>query len=134
MRASDSTHYRYIRRTSVVDPVQGHTSGKIASAATVYFELGGWNDLVTSVHLRWFDATTSGTFTLQSSNVPFPEVAVTSTSAADWFEEGATITSPGGTAIGSFMLHLGNQGAKRLRLKYVAAADSEIEVIASGVE
>jgi hypothetical protein len=134
MRTSDSTHSRYIRRTSVPDANPNHTSGKVASGATVYFELGGQGDEITSVMLRWFDATTSGTFTLQSTNAPFPEVTSTSTTASDWFEEGATITNPGGTAVGCFMLHLGNSGAKRLRLKYVAAADSELDIIPSGVE
>lgn len=128
-----STHYRHTRRTAVVNPKTGTVDGKVANGATVYFDLGGQEDLVTSIMLRWFDATTSGTFTLESTNLSTAEVAFDSTAAYDWFDESATITSPSGAAAGCFMLHLGNSGVKRYRLKYAAAADSEIDIAPFGV-
>lgn len=127
--------YRYIRRTDVPDPNPRHTSGKVASGATVYFDIGGADDLITSVQLRWLDATTSGTFTLETTNLPPTEALTADAAGSKWFPEAAlTITSPGATATGCFMIHLGNNGVKRNRIKYVAAADSEIEIVPFGVD
>lgn len=138
MRTSDSTHARFIRRTSVTDPNSNHTSGKmtttngVGGTAVHYFEVGGWDDMTTSVHIRWFDATSSATIVLQTSNVPVSEVAADSTNAQDWATESTVITGPTAVAAGSTMVHIANNGAKRNRLKITVAANTEMDIISSG--
>lgn len=142
MRTSDSTHNRYIRRTSVPDPVPSHTSGKmtatngVGGTAVHYFEFGGWDDLVTAVQIRWFDATSNATIVLETSNVPTAELTFpsVSTNAYDWSVESTVITGPTAVAAGSSMVHIANNGAKRNRLKVTVAADTEMDIIASGVQ
>jgi hypothetical protein len=127
-------HARFIRRTGVIDPNSRHTSGKVANGDTVYFEFHVEDDLVTSIQFRWLDATTAGTFTVESSNLEYAEAGPDIVAGSSWFPEAAlTITSPTGVAAGTFMLHISNYGVKRLRVKYVATADSEIEVLAWGI-
>jgi hypothetical protein len=126
-------HGRYIRRSDVVDPAPRHASGPVLLGATVYFEFNVEDDAITSVQFRWFDATTEGTFTGETSNVPYAELASDVAAGSGWFPETLTITSPAGVAVGTYILHMGNNGAKRLRIKYVAIANSEIEVLSWGV-
>ena len=137
MRTSDSSHFYHIRRTNVHNPCSHTGSGKIASGATAYFEIGGQEDITTSVMFRWMDATTSGTFTLETSNLKWDVLDFDSTDATAWSTEpdvNAEIVNPSGMAAACSMLHLGNVGVRRMRVKYVAAADSEIEIISFGVE
>lgn len=133
MRTPESTHYHHIRRTGVLNPFPGGTSGKIAAAATVYLELGGTDDKISAIQISWYDATSSATITLETSNKPFGEVAGTSTTAGDWAVEPDVITGPVAAAAGSYMFHITGNGAKRSRLKVVAAADTELEVWGAGV-
>lgn len=134
MRTSKSTHYPVVRITGV-----GQGPFPIG---TSYVELGGVDDLVQSVHIAWPDAVSSATITLESSNFNPIDVAPSAGDAfarsteADGYrwcvEPAAAITGPGGTAAGSFMLHIGNTGARRLRLKIVAAAATQLYIIGHG--
>jgi hypothetical protein len=141
MRTADTTHSRYIRRTDVPDPNPNHTSGKctttngVSNTSTHYFDIGGCDDEITSVQFRWLDSTTSGTFTVESTNLPVTEALYDDAAGSKWYPESTlVITSPSASAAGTFMLHIGNSGTKRLRVKYVALANSEIEIVPFGVD
>lgn len=133
MRTPELSHYRHIRRTNVSNPFPGGTTGKLASGATGYFEIGGTDDGITAVQISWYDATSSATITWQTSNKAFPDATGTSTTAGDWATEPDVITGPVGAAAGSYMFHITSNAAKRNRLKIVAAADCELEIIGSGI-
>lgn len=131
----ESTHIRHVRRDDVVNPATSQVDGAIAALETVYFDLGGQEDLVMSVHLRYMSDATAGTFTLESTNLPPSEASATSIDARDWAVEAdatAEIENPAGIEK-SVMLHLGNGGSKRYRLKYVASDVSELDIICYGV-
>lgn len=134
MRTSKSTHYPFVRVTGI--GLGGFAAG------THYVEIGGVDDLVQSIHIAWPDAVSSATITLESSNfgvmdsapaVGDPMARSTETDGYRWYAEtAAAITGPAATAAGSFMLHVGNTGARRLRLKIVAAALTQLYIIGHG--
>lgn len=110
------------------------TRFQVANGATAYVELGVGGSLVAAAHLRWFDATSNATVTLETTNLP-PEDAATDAAAANgnWVPEASvTVTGPTGAAAGGSMLHLGNIGSRRARLKLVAAANCDLQVIPHG--
>jgi hypothetical protein len=88
--------------------------------------MGVGMNLLTSIQLIWHDATTNGTFTVETSNHEDPDFD--STDATVWTQEVLTITSPAASAADSFMVHLGNNGAKWVRVKFVATANSLISI------
>lgn len=107
---------------------------QVAAAATAYRELGIAASLVESIHLQWFDAVSSATVTLETTNLP-PEDAATdaAASAGNWIPETTvTITGPTGAGAGGSMTHLGNIGARRARLKIVAAANCDLRATPHG--
>ena len=133
-RTADSTHARHVRRTGFNNPMPGGTNGNLTAAGGPYhFEIGGSDDLVTSVQIRWFDDTSNATIAHYTCNLPVSEVAVTSTSAADWVLEPTVVVGPTGAAAGSSMLHLSVNGAKRNKLVVTPSANTEMEIISHGV-
>jgi hypothetical protein len=105
--------------------------GVSQAIGTDYRGVGGDASLVTSVHLKW-DAVYVGTIYVDSSN--FPDVALNSTTAGDWINEtasGITTTVAGGTASGA-MIHLGNLGNKRLRLRIVTTTAGALRARSHG--
>lgn len=83
---------------------------------THYIGVGGDASMIHSIHLAW-DAALTATITVESCN--FPEVAVDDETAGNWIDE-ADITdiSPAASASGA-MIHIADNGARRLRLKVV---------------
>lgn len=143
MRTGDATHFRHTRRGtgSTLVPNTNPNSGSgqltatngVSSGPNHYFEIGGSDDGITSTMIRWFDSTSSATITLETTNLPVTESAFNSTTATEWAPEPVVITGPVASASGCFMLHMGNNGAKRNRLKFVVAANTSIEIISHGV-
>lgn len=109
------------------------TTNGVDGGANHYFEVGGADDHVLSVLIRWFDATSSATITLETTNYPVGEVAFNSETAGEWAAESATITGPTGAAAGCSMLHIVNSGSLRHRLKVVAAANTQLELLPNGI-
>lgn len=110
---------------------------EVAAAATKYVEIGVDGSGLHSVQIGWPDAVSSATITLHTSNWPREEVAFDSTSAMHWYDESTapvpvTITGPSAAAIGGCLVHLGNVGAKRGRLKIVAAATTKLWILPHG--
>lgn len=148
MRTSKSTHYPFIRVTGVANPYDGGaTSGVmttvngVSGTAVHYVEIGGVDDLVQSVQISWPDATSSAAIVLESSNflvtddAPVAGAPVARKTEVDgyrWAVEPVTVTGPVASAAGSFMLHVGNVGARRLRLKITVAANTQLYILGHG--
>lgn len=143
MRTGTGKSYRHVRRTSGgaalpnPNPNTGvgqlTTTNGVGGGANHYFEFGGADDSVTAVMIRWFDATSSATITLQTTNLSVAETAFNSEVATEWANETATITGPVGAAAGCFMLHIADSAAYRHRLKVVVAANTQLEIIPTGI-
>lgn len=99
------------------------------SAATHYIGVGGDNSLVHSIHLKW-DAALVGTITVESSN--FPDVALDSATAGDWIDEASIADVTPAAAASGTMIHVGNNGARRLRLKCVIGTPGVLRVRTHG--
>jgi hypothetical protein len=79
--------------------------------------------------IRWLDATSSATITLELTGMGSGDAPVeTAGSAAQWVDSGETITGPAATAAGSSMINLENVRQRRARLKIVTAAHTDIEI------
>jgi hypothetical protein len=92
--------------------------------------------LVGSVQIIWHDATSSFTVAAYTSNVEKPPVPADGAAgpSAEWWHDETTpgdilITGAAASAIGCDLVHLGNNGAKWLLLKFTVAADSDITII-----
>ena len=139
MRTAESTHCHHIRHATKSNPNKDSGTGTmtttngVAAGDTHYFELGGQDDNLTAVYIRWFDATSNATINLQTTNYPVGSVAFDSVTAGDWYQESTVITGPTAVAQGSFMLHLSDNGARRNRLKVVVAANTQLEILSNGL-
>lgn len=137
MKTGDGTHFTHIRRgtgaTLVPNPYPGGTSGQLANPSTTYFEIGGMNDGITAVMIRWTDATSAATITLETTNLNPTDAPIGDAAGSIWCPEPVVITGPVGAAAGCFMLHLGNNAAKRNRLKVVTTAVTQLEIWGHGV-
>jgi hypothetical protein len=113
---------------------KGKISVTIPDATTKYFEVGGQGALIHSVQIRWPDAVSSASITFETSNYEPSEAPVGDAGAAGvWFEESSVpIAGPDATAAGGTMIHLGNLGAQRCRLKVVTAAVTSLEILTNG--
>lgn len=115
--------------TLAVGPQVSVTSGESG-----YWLLDETKNDVHSAQLAHHDTTTAGTWSLYSSNQRDP-VTPAATSTPDpevWSDEGLTITSPAGGAVGSTMLHLSASGAKAYLIRFAATANSELSVHTHG--
>lgn len=118
-------------------------NGMLLSNTTYFVPVGGEGSLVESVHVQW-DATAVGTITVEDSNNP--DVTNISTTNGEWIQENPTtayvgitggtvsnltVTIPGGT-IGGCLIHLGNTGAIRTRLRVVLGTGGRMNFTANG--
>ena len=139
MRTADSTHFRHTRSDTLSNPNRNTGSGTmtatngVGGTAVHYFEIGGADDNITAVLICWFDATSNAAIVLQTTNLPVGEAAFDSTVATEWYAESTVVTGPTAVAAGCFMLHLGNNAARRNRLKFTVVADTKIDIIPNGV-
>ena len=109
------------------------TTNGVGGGANHYFEVGGTDDHVLSVMIRWTDATSSATITLQTTNLGVGDTAFNSEVASEWAVESAVIVGPTAAAAGCTMVHIVNSGSYRHRLKVVAAANTQLEIIPHGI-
>ncbi len=103
----------------------------LAHPATLYVPVPIEKGCV-GVQLAWSDATTSGTFTIEFTNLGPNDAAYDAAASYKWKDSGLTITSPAASAAGSTLVFLENCRAKRARIKYVTAANSKL-LITNGV-
>jgi hypothetical protein len=147
MRTSKSTHYPFIRVTGAANPSFPTTTGVmtatngVSGTAVHYVEIGGVDDVIQSIQISWPDAISSATITLQSSNflvttdVPLAGQAIARSDEVDgyrWADESVSITGPVAAAAGSTMIHVGNCGARRLRLKITVTANTQLYILGHG--
>jgi hypothetical protein len=132
MKTGDGEHFRHTRTATAANPNPNSGTGTMA-AGTYYFEVGGMNDGISAVQIRWTDATSAATVTLETTNLSVSEAAFDVAAGSLWSTEPVVITGPVGAAAGTFMIHLGNNGAKRNRLKWVVTATTSMEIIPHGI-
>jgi hypothetical protein len=130
MRTSKSTHYPIRKLTS--EGTQLTTTNGVGGTAVHRFEIGGVDDLVQSIQIAWPDATSNATIVLQSSNFLLNEATETEAAGFKWSTEPVTITGPVGSAAGSTMVHLGNCGARRMRLEITVSATTQLYILGHG--
>ena len=102
-----------------------------AITANTYIEIGGAEDGIHSVMCEWANTAADVSFSIESTNKPRKQAAITSTSLQDWVPEtGITFegTAPAGSAVGAQIAHIGNNGARRLRLLVTHTADADLRV------
>lgn len=104
--------------------------GTVANGATLYVGVPLDDASIVSLQLAWKDGVSSGAFTFETTNFPASEAPVdTAGSAWLWKTEPAvSITGPSASSGNSTVVHIGNLGATRGRIKFVAAANSNLEI------
>ena len=110
----------------------GRNGVTLANNATFYVGFGVEGALIQSVHLQWDAALILTAVTVEDSNNP--DAAITSSTAGEWIQEDPATAYVGGLgnltvtnltlavaggAAGGAMIHLGNLGSLRQRLKLV---------------
>lgn len=106
----------------------------LASSTTYLYPMGGQAATVESAHLQW-DSALVAVISVEDCNFALDDVSLYSTTTGDWIHEdpttayiattttdvsvaNATVTVAGGAA-GGCMIHFGNTGGKRTRIKVV---------------
>lgn len=138
--------------TSDGSVVQPDENGDVTlTVATYVFVLGGAESELVSVHIKTGTAI-AGTFTIETSNFPkfkgdisgpTVDIADYSTTTGDWIKEDPTTAYVGSTGTGwtitnltlaktagagGALIHLGNLGCKRTRLKAVITTGGKVRV------
>ena len=104
-----------------------------------YFKVKLSSGLINAIQVQWHDATSSFSITPYSSLVEDPDVPATAAAGPDllfWHDESADISFTGAvaSAAGCDVVHIGNNGAKWILLKFDVAANSDITILAHGKE
>lgn len=100
-------------------------SGAVANSAVLYVAIPVRDGCI-GAQLSWKDATSSGTVTLELTS---GNASLTTAGAAwEWKDSGLTITGPIAAAAGSTVINIENVRQQRARLKFLAAAASNIDV------
>lgn len=95
-----------------------------------YVELGGAGATVQSAHFMG-DGTIVASITIQSTN--FDDVAVNSTTAGHWVSESSiSVTSLNAGVTPASMVHIGNNGARRLRATIACTTTGKVIVATHG--
>jgi len=102
--------------------------GSLTHPVTKYIAVPVQPGGIVGVSLGWKDATSSGTFTLElTSHGPDEAPYDAAGDAWEWVDSGESITSPAATAASGTTVRA-LVGARRARIKYVTAANSDIVV------
>lgn len=119
------------------DIVPSYVTGNLANGTTYFFPVGAPGSLVQSIHVLWDAALIITALTVEDSNIAILD-ATQAGSAGQWIQEnptgayvavvgaGATATNLSvavtGGAAGGAMIHLGNLGSRKVRIKVVVGA------------
>lgn len=118
---------------------QGRNGVTLTSGTTYYVAFGAEGALIQSVHLQWDPALILTAVTVEDSNNP--DAAIASATAGEWIQEDPATAYVGGIgnltvtnltlavaggAAGGAMIHLGNLGSLRQRLKIVVGGTGGI--------
>lgn len=130
-----------IKSDGTPQPVRASGAATLASSATYYYPVGGESSPLNSVWIKW-DATLNAVFTVEDTNARSEDVSSYDATAGNWIQENPTtayvgvtggtvssltITAASATA-GGAMIHLGNTGARRTRLKAVVTTGGVVAV------
>jgi hypothetical protein len=91
---------------------------------------------LSSIQLRWDATLVTSAIALETTNLPEKTstnandgVAFDSTTAGDWKTETAVTFSNAATALGGDLQHVGNMGAKRMRLKFTVTTAGSLDIL-----
>lgn len=85
---------------------------------------------LSSVQLRWDATLVTSAIALETCNLPEDVVTATSTAVGDWkTESSVTIANAAGT-LGGDLVHLGNNGALRIRLAITTTTAGSLDIVA----
>ena len=113
----------------------------LASSSTYYYPVGGESSPLNSVWIKW-DATLNAVFTVEDTNARSEDVTHYDVTAGNWIQENPTtayVGITGGTVsnltvtvasatAGGCLIHLGNSGARRTRIKAVVTTGGVVAV------
>lgn len=113
----------------------------LASSATYYYPVGGESSPLNSVWIKW-DNVLNAVFTVEDTNARSEDVTSYDATAGNWIQENpstAYVGVTGGavssltitvalTTAGGCLIHLGNTGARRTRLKVVVTTGGVVAV------
>lgn len=109
-------------------PVQILFDGTVANGVTQYVGVPIKNGKL-GCHIAWLDATSSATITLETTSYNAQDAPTTTAGTYQWYPTAVSITGPAASAAGSFALNVADIYQRRARLKIVAAANSDFEII-----
>ncbi len=157
-RSASSSYVTPIKSDGVVQTESGTEFGRgsyTLAAGTYLYPLDGADSSIVSVHLQHDASVALTSCTIETCNLPdlasdSDGAAWYSTTAGHWIDEdpttafvgvvGANTTATNGVvavtagAAGGAMWHVGNNGARRTRLKVVCGTGGEIRVATWGKE
>lgn len=97
------------------------------------FEVGGSGATIHSIMIRHFDATSAYTGVIRSTNLEKLTAPIDNADADKWVLEAALpVTAVAAAAAGAQMIHVADNGAKRLQLELVTSAISDVEIVING--
>ena len=106
--------------------------GSIPITTTQYVGVPIGDADIIELQIAWKDATSAAAVTFETSSFSAIEAPVDEAGAAwEWKDSGITITGPAASAAGSTVVHLGNIGSRRGRVKIVTTAATDIEIRSS---
>lgn len=130
-----------IKSDGAAQPVGASGAATLASSTTYYYPVGGESSPLNSVWIKW-DATLNAVFTVEDTNARSEDVTSYDATAGNWIPEnpttayvgvtGGTVTNltvtVASTTAGGCMVHLGNSGARRTRIKAVVTTGGVVAV------
>jgi len=113
----------------------------LASSATYYYPVGGESSPLNSVWIKW-DNVLNAVFTIEDTNARSEDVSSYDATAGNWIQENPTTAYVGvtggtvanltvtvaSTTAGGCLIHLGNTGARRTRIKAVVTTGGVVSV------
>lgn len=107
------------------DRITGTADGAIAHPSTLYFEVALRDQEVTSLQLHTPDAAANSAYTLEGTNFDKKDLDTDAVSTK-WVPIPITVTAP--VAATGQIISFSNLGIKRLRLKVVTTAATQLQL------
>jgi hypothetical protein len=107
------------------DRITGTADGAITHPNTVYFEIALKDQEVTSLQLHTPDAAANSAYTLEGTNFDMKDLATDAVNTK-WVPIPITVTAP--VAATGQIISFSNLGIKRLRLKVVTSATTQLQL------
>lgn len=134
-----------IKSDGTLLPMAAAGAAVLSGSTTYYYAIGGESSPLNSVQVKW-DTTLNAVITVEDTNTLTADVSLFDATAGNWIQENPTtayVGVTGGavanltvtvalTTAGGCMIHLGNTGARRTRLKVVVTTGGTVSVSCHG--